>query len=184
MHDPTADVPVPATASSSDEEKKRAFVRRVSELIEECGHPGIAGRIIGWLLVSDPAEQSFGALVEATRASKGSISTMTRRLEQAGLVERRSRAGDRQTYFRLRSGAWRTVLRRRMALVNDLAQIAERGLGQLDGQPPSVRCRLQEMRDFYAFVAEQMPALLEAYEAEQEGRRPQFAPEARNGTAS
>lgn len=174
MSDPTADAfttSVPFPDLEQAEDRKQAFVQHVAALIEECGHPCIAGRIVGWLLVSDPAEQSFGELVEATGASKGSISTMTRRLEDDGLVERISRAGDRQTYFRLRSGAWRTVLHRRMALVRDLARAAECGLAQIEDPSPSVRCRLEEMRDFYAFVAEKMPGLVEEYEREQEMRR-------------
>lgn len=167
-----ADCAAPPPGAASASEQKQVFVRRISDLMEECGHPCIAGRIVGWLVVSDPPEQSFGALVEATDASKGSISTMTRRLERAGLIERIRRTGDRQTYFRLRPDAWHTVLCRRMALVRDLAAAAERGLRELEDEPPSVRCRLEEMHDFYAFVAENMPALIEQYEEDSRQAHP------------
>lgn len=164
---------MPVRQSTEHEEKieheeKMAFACKVGGLIEECGHPRIAGHIVGWLLVSDPPEQSFNDLVETLEASKGSISTMTRRLERAGLIERISRPGDRQTYFRIRPGAWRLMLRRELRTVSDLCDAAEEGLALMDDEPPCLCRRLEEMHDFYAFAAEKMPALVEEYEATQE----------------
>jgi DNA-binding transcriptional regulator GbsR (MarR family) len=47
----------------------------------------MAGRILGWLLISDSPHQSSEQLVNGLEASKGSISSMTRLLIQINLIE-------------------------------------------------------------------------------------------------
>ncbi|MFC1931980.1 GbsR/MarR family transcriptional regulator, partial [Chloroflexota bacterium] len=58
-------------------EEKR-FVEEVGILFEQTGMPRMAGRILGWLSVSDSPHQTTDQLTKALMASKGSISTMTR----------------------------------------------------------------------------------------------------------
>ena len=50
-----------------------AFVERVGEFFSRLGHQRIAGRLIGWLLISEPEHQSAAELVEVIGASKASI---------------------------------------------------------------------------------------------------------------
>ena len=44
--------------------------------------------------------------------------------------------------------------------------LAEQGLELLADEPAERRERLQEMRDFYAFFEEELPVLLDRWEAE------------------
>ena len=48
--------------TSPSEEEKR-FVEDIGLIMEEQGRPRIAGRILGWLLICEPPEQSFADLV-------------------------------------------------------------------------------------------------------------------------
>jgi len=66
----------------------KRFVEEVGISFEDMSLPRMAGRILGWLFISDPPYQSIGELAEALMASKGSISTMTRLLTQLNLIER------------------------------------------------------------------------------------------------
>ncbi len=68
--------------------KSAILSRTLALFFEEMGFPRMAGRILGWLLICDPPEQSAGQLAGVLQASKGSLSTMTRLLIQMGLVER------------------------------------------------------------------------------------------------
>ncbi|HEX7974611.1 MAG TPA: MarR family transcriptional regulator, partial [Anaerolineales bacterium] len=79
---------------------KQHFVEEVALVFEEIGIARMAGRILGWLLISNPPHQSADELAEALQASKGSISTMTRLLIQADLIERIGLPGERRDYFR------------------------------------------------------------------------------------
>ena len=79
-------------------------------LFEQSGLPRMAGRVLGWLLVCDPPEQTAAQVVEALSASKGSISTTLRLLERFGLVEPVGRPGERRTYFRIAPGAFTTMM--------------------------------------------------------------------------
>src|SRR5690349_14179002 len=78
-----------------------AFIERLGLLAEESGMPRMAGRVLGWLLICEEPRQSFGEIVEALGASKGSISAMTRILQQLGLIERVTQGGDRRDFFQL-----------------------------------------------------------------------------------
>jgi DNA-binding transcriptional regulator GbsR (MarR family) len=52
----------------------------------EAAAPRMLGRVLGWLLVCDPPEQSAAELAERLQASKGSISTATRLLLRMGMI--------------------------------------------------------------------------------------------------
>jgi len=152
---------------NSEQAEEQRFVEEVGIVFEQTGLPRMAGRILGWLLISDPPHQSTDQLVEALMASKGSISTMTRLLIQIGLIERLSLPGVRHDYFRLRPDAWHHMIRR--GLVDEIRmvrQLAERGLELLADKTPLTRKWLEEMRDVYTFLEWEFPALLERWEEE------------------
>jgi DNA-binding transcriptional regulator GbsR (MarR family) len=147
-------------------EEKR-FVEEVGMVFEQTGLPRMAGRILGWLIISDPPHQSTDQLTQALMASRGSISTMTRLLIQIGLIERLSLPGVRHDYFRLRSDASQRMIRRGLEdEIKMVRQFAERGLELLAGKTTVTRTRLEEMRDVYAFLEREFPALLERWEEE------------------
>jgi len=154
-------------------EEKR-FVEEVGIVFEQTGLPRMAGRILGWLLISDPPHQSTDQLTEALIASKGSISTMTRLLIQIGLIERLSLPGVRHDYFRLRPDAWHHMIRRGLEdEIRMVRQLSERGLELLTDKTLLTRKWLEEMRDVYTFLDREFPTLLEKWEKEhQKGGSP------------
>ena len=131
----------------------------------------MAGRILGWLIISDPPHQSIDELTSALMASKGSISTATRLLIQIGLIERISLPGVRHVCFRIRPGALQHLLRKKGEMLTIFRQLAERGLELTEGKSLMTRQGLEEMRDMYAFLEQEFPALLERWEQEREKRQ-------------
>ena len=79
--------------------EEKHFIEDFGLLFEESGHPRMAGRILGCLLISDQPYLSSTEISEILQASKGSLSTMTRFLLQMGLIERVGLAGHRRDYF-------------------------------------------------------------------------------------
>ena len=150
--------------------EEKQFVEEVGIVSEQTGLPRMAGRILGWLLISEPPHQSTIQLAEALMASKGSISTATRLLIQIGLIERLSLPGVRHDYFRIRSDAWQHMIKRGLEdEIKMFRQLAERGMEVLSEKALLTRLNqkwLEEMRDVYSFLDREFPALLERWEQE------------------
>src|SRR4051812_1847807 len=92
------------THGKPDPEALAAFVEEAGLMYAEMGLPPMAGRIIGWLLVCDPAQQTQADLAKSLQASKGSISTMLGVLLRIGIVKRARKPGDRKEYVQLPPG--------------------------------------------------------------------------------
>ena len=153
--------------------EKKHFVEEVGILFEQTGMPRMAGRILGWLMVSEPPHQTTSELSEALLASKGSISTMTRLLIRIGLIERISLPGQRRDYFRIKPGAWHQLLKDSLAQTTTFRQLMERGLLLLENKSQLNRQWLEDMHDMYAFFEREFPTLLERWgqERKQTGKR-------------
>ncbi len=144
--------------------KDKQFAEEVGIVFEQTGMPRMAGRILGWLLISDPPHQSTEQITKALIASKGSISTMTRLLIQIGLIERLSLPGVRCDYFRLRSDAWQHMIGRGLTEeIKMVRQLTDRGLELLGDKTPFTRKWLEEMRDVYTFLEHEFPTLLKRW---------------------
>jgi DNA-binding transcriptional regulator GbsR (MarR family) len=144
----------------------RQFIEDVGILYGEMGLPRMAGRIFGWLLVCEPPHQSAEQLANVVKASKGSISSMTRLLIQMGMVERMGLPGRRDTYYRIRSGSWSELMKTHLTNLTAFRKLAEQGLVLIATRDPESRKRLQELRDFHAFLEKEIPALIDRYDRE------------------
>ncbi len=155
---------------STQSAEREHYVEDMGVLFEETGLPPMVGRIMGWLLICAPPEQSAGDLSRALRASKGSISTGLRLLLQRGVIERIGMPGQRSKLYRIRPGTWQRLMNSRMATLTHYRKMAERGLRLVQAEPPEIRQRLEDFLDLYKFFEEQMPALLRRYERHLAGR--------------
>jgi DNA-binding transcriptional ArsR family regulator len=119
---------------------------------EEYGVPPIAGRILGWLMICDPPEQSAGQIAAAIGASKASLATNMRVLTDAKFVRRRTRPGERTNYYRVDDDAWETVIRRRLASLTEFRDLAADGI-DLAGAGSGRAERLRVAHDVYDWMA-------------------------------
>jgi DNA-binding transcriptional regulator GbsR (MarR family) len=141
-------------------EELGSFADEVGLCYEELGFPRVWGRVLGWLLVSQPDLQSANDLAMALHVSKGSVSMATQALVRSGMVERQTVRGDRRTYYRIRSGAWISVFEDQTRIATRLRELAERGLELLNSEPGKDRRRLEELHDLTVFYEREAPALL------------------------
>jgi hypothetical protein len=128
------------------------------------GVPLVGGRIFSFLLVCEPAEQTAAQIAEATGASLGTISAMTRFLLGAKLIERVRRRGERSAVYRISPDAMRTITRATIDAVWTVREMTDRGLAMMADRPPASRSRLQELRDIYQFFESSLPLLFEQWE--------------------
>src|ERR1700744_1594020 len=119
-------MPVAKSPAGADREQIQNWVERVAAAFaQHFGLPPIPGRILGWLLICDPPEQSAGEIADAIGASRASLTTSMRLLTSGNLVRRRHRPGGETTYFRLDDDAWEKVIRQRIAGMASLREITE-----------------------------------------------------------
>jgi DNA-binding transcriptional regulator GbsR (MarR family) len=151
--------------SNNSIDRERSFVEEVGIVFEKTGLPRMAGRMFGWLLISDPPYQSPSELAQVLMASKGSISTTVRLLTQIGLIERYVIPGERHDHFQLRQDALRMTVRHGLEdEVKMFRELAERGLELMRGEPSVRQQWLEEMRDRYVFLEKAFPKMMDRYE--------------------
>lgn len=127
------------------------------------------GRIIGRLVVCEPAHQSLTELSDYLGASKGTLSPITRQLMQSGLLVKVKLPGDRSTYYRLRDNPWVSLMQARVTYTQMMRETAEKGLELVD-EDSSAHGRVTELVEFYSFFENAMPAMLEGWMQRREDR--------------
>lgn len=147
------------------------FVERVGLFWENYGAQRMAGRVLGWLLVCEPPVQSLTQIADGVHASKASISNATRTLDMLGLIQRVSVRGDRATYYEISKDAWSRSFETKQVSLRLFRELAEEGLGVLEGAPDDRTARLRELRDLYAYLEVEMPKLIDAWRAQRKGGR-------------
>ena len=157
------ELPVTETYNPSAMEEKH-FIEDIGLFFEQLGMPRMAGRILGALLISEPPAQSIIDLAQRLNTSKSSISIMARLLVENGLIERVASPMPRQDYYRFKPGGWVLYMRQWLGSMAALHEIAERGLGLMDGKTPELKERLQEAHDMFSLIEEEFPAILETFE--------------------
>lgn len=88
----------------------------------------IAGRILGWLMICEPAEQSAAQIADAIGASRASLTMNLRLLTGMGFLTWRTRRGDRTMYYRMADDAWQAVVRRQIAGISSFLDVTRHGL--------------------------------------------------------
>ena len=139
-------------------ESVEQFVERMALICEKEGMPRIAGRIFGYLLATD---QTFSLedLAERLQASKASVSTNARMLEQFGMIRRLSVLGDRRDFYRVEDDPWEQMLRvaqgRWREMVNVFTEAAQRL------PEPRGRARMDDAARFHSLLIRECDALIE-----------------------
>jgi hypothetical protein len=120
------------------------WVERIAKYCaDQDGLPLIAGRILGWLTVCVPAEQSAAQIAEAIGASRASLTTNLRLLTSVGFLGQVTRPGERTVYYRVDDAAWARVVQRQVQSLSALGGIMRDGLRLVhgEGSEPGARIR-------------------------------------------
>ena len=126
------------------------------------GMPPMTGRVLAYLLVCDPPEQTAAQIGEALDASKGSISGATNMLVSFGLADRFRLRGERADRFRIRPDAWDQQVADQGA--GEARALIGLGLEALAAEPAGRRARLEDLDTFYGWWQERAPRLVEEWQ--------------------
>jgi DNA-binding transcriptional regulator GbsR (MarR family) len=141
-----------ATSRMPSHEDLLNWVERVAMLLAPDGLPPIAGRILGWLMICDPPEQSAAQIGEAIGASRASLTTNMRVLTTMGFVARRPRPGDRTAYYRIDDDAWQKVVRRQIDTMTSYLELTKDGM-ELVGPDSARAARVRDAYEVFAWMA-------------------------------
>ncbi len=135
-----------------DDEWRTEFVEELGLLAFEMGTPRAMARVLAWMVVCEPAEQSARAIQVALKLSAGAVSSAVRMLFTLGMLERVAYPGDRRIYYRMERDAWERAIEARMRTMTRLREVADRAVAAAGPTGPE---RLREMRDVYAWFESQ-----------------------------
>jgi DNA-binding transcriptional ArsR family regulator len=149
-------IAVAKARSRIDRDSLLLWVERVATFFSErYGLPPITGRILGWLMICDPPEQSAADIAGSIGASRASLTTNMRLLTGGGLVHRLTRPGGRTAYYRIDDDAWEKVIRSRVESMMAFGKIADEGIS-LVGRTGARATRIRAAREFFQWAAERL----------------------------
>jgi DNA-binding MarR family transcriptional regulator len=121
-------------------------------------YPPMVGRLLGYLAVCDPPEQTIAELAEALLASRSAIAGAVKTLEVTQAVRRSRAAGERMDRIRLDLSSPQSR-GFDISEYQELAALAREGLDVLAGAPAERRSLLLEIEAFADFLCERIPEL-------------------------
>ena len=130
------------------------FVARMGQSTEQDGFTRIAGRLFGYLLLSEQP-CSIQELATALKVSKASVSTDARRWLEHGILERVPRGEDRRDYYKIAPDFFRKLMQYRLERWENAHGAVAEALQRI--QPSAVVAeRLAYMDEVNQFVIERL----------------------------
>lgn len=147
-------------------EKERVYLERFALMLSDMGMQRMNARVLALFVCTDRGSLTAPDIAAALTISPAAVSGAVRTLEAAALIERVPVPGSRRQHYRLLGDAWTGAAAIKQERFTALADLATDGLVIIPADGPAAS-RLQQMRDFYTFLAEEMPALRARWEARQ-----------------
>jgi len=154
---------IPYGSPASRDDWRLRFVEDMGGLTLVAGLPRAVMRVLGWMIVCEPRDQTAGDLQRELNLSAGSVSAAVRELCDVGMLERLARPGDRRIHYRLSSRGWAAGFETRFRILGELRRVAGRAL---DGAGSDADERLQGMHDLFAVMEAALVELLRTSLAE------------------
>jgi DNA-binding transcriptional regulator GbsR (MarR family) len=141
-------------------------VERLGQVLEDSGIPRMAARVFAYILAEDRDRYTAAELAEGLDVSPAAVSGAVRFLTQTGLVVRERRPSGRGDLFRIVDGdLWGTIMRARRPILDQYVSSLDEAVTLLDAGSRG-RARLEETRDYFAFVRQEMDDLAERWQAQ------------------
>jgi DNA-binding transcriptional regulator GbsR (MarR family) len=164
------------------QESVQRFVEQMGLMCENEGLPRNAGRMLGLLLAED-GPFSLDELADELQASKASVSTNARMLEQQGMIRRVGAPGDRRDFYQMDGDPWESMLDVARVRWRQMVRVLEEAASELPAEHDGGRKRLRDAARFHALLLESSQKLVEAWR-ERRGGGPDAAPPAGSEDAS
>jgi DNA-binding MarR family transcriptional regulator len=129
---------------------------------ERYGLPPVAGRLIGYLYVCEPAQQSINEISDFLLTSRSAVNNAVKMLETQKLVHRTRPAGTRADLIGLNPLGWENLGFDPSEYLQ-MASLGREGLSLLSDAGPERRQAIEVVISLNEFLAERLPQLYEEW---------------------
>jgi predicted transcriptional regulator len=151
-----------ASRHSAADDSVRRFIERFAVLLTEAGMPRMPARVFACILAEDEGQLTAKELAERLDVSPAAISGAVRYLTQVGMLYRSREPGNRRDHYRLHDDVWAEMYTSRAAVLSRWEQAMAEGVELLGTDRPGGR-RIEETREFFAFLREELPAVMQRW---------------------
>ncbi|KAA9164995.1 MarR family transcriptional regulator [Amycolatopsis acidicola] len=154
------------------EEAALPFIEKMGSVLFNAGMPRMPARVFAATLAANSGSLTAAELSGVLKISPAAVSGAVRYLEQVGMVQRGRTPGDRRDYFTIGNDFWyESVIRQEDKVFTELSKVLVEGMDAVGADSEAGR-RLAETRDFFDFLATQLPLLIEQWHRQRlsEGR--------------
>ena len=134
------------------------------------GMAPMVGRLLGYLAICDPREQTIAELAEALLASRSAITGAITTLEHLDLIRRSRAAGERMDRIWIDMSTARSM-GFDVTEYQEQGDLAREGLALLADEPLGRRAVLMEWAAFADFLVDRLPLLEKDWKAHRESLR-------------
>ncbi|MFF0445893.1 GbsR/MarR family transcriptional regulator [Streptomyces sp. NPDC004609] len=160
--------PSPESATRErDEEVVSAFVERFAAQLVEAGMTRMPARVFAAILASDSGVMTAAELGRQLKVSPAAVSGAVRYLAQVHMVSREREPGSRRERYRVHTNQWYEALTSRDQMMHRWEETLREGVASLGHESPAGE-RMAETLEFFSFVKQELPLLLERWRAHRE----------------
>lgn len=146
------------------------FIEQFAGVLVDAGVPQMPALVFGALLATDAGRLSAQELATQLRVSPAAISGAIKYLTHLGLVSRERQPGSRRHYYLLRDPTWYELVARRERLLDRWIAHTRAGIDAVGAATPAGH-RLAESLEFFEFLRQEMPAMLDRWKKQQARHR-------------
>ena len=145
-----------------DEEAVRKFTERFAADLSDNGFPRMPARVFAVLLVSESGQLTAAELAEELQVSPAAISGAVRYLVLIHFVTRAREAGSRRDVVRVSEHNWMHATLNQDQVYARMEATLREGVAALGTGSPAA-ARVEETRDFFAYLRKELPLILERW---------------------
>ena len=140
------------------------FAEQMAATLAAAGFPRMAARVMMALMTTESGRATAEELMQQLGASAAAVSGAVRYLQTLSIIRRLSIPGTRRHRYELPDHAWYDATSAQGQLYTHLIELAERGLAAMPAGSRTAE-RTEEMADYFRFMRERLPRLLEEWKA-------------------
>jgi DNA-binding transcriptional regulator GbsR (MarR family) len=159
----------------SEQETVDRFVREVGADLANQGFPRMPALVLLALMSSEDGRLTAAELGAQLGVSAAAISGAIKYLQLVGFIRILTEPGGRKHVYAIGDTPWYTASLRAAPRFHENEAHMRQAAASLAGRP-GAQARMEELADFYAFMGERLPALLDEWNERNSGRIQRGAP--------
>jgi len=146
----------------SDTDDLAEISERMALVLTDLSMQRMTARVMSAFFFAEEPALTSRDLCDRLNASAGAVSMAIKTLTTLDLLERVPVPGSRRDHYRLRDDPWAMMSSAEPAAFGALIKLADEGLQRSDADSEVAR-RLRDMRDFYEFLVQEIPRVIERW---------------------